>query len=217
VPSPDGIVSAAPFFFGFDRLGVRVPALLVSPWTEPGTVLHGPPSAPYPTSEFEHSSIPATVKNIFNLDGFLTKRDAWAGTFDSVLTRDTPRTDCPVTLPEPMELRRTEPVEHAPLSEFQEELVQLAAVLNGDHTKDSYPHKLVEGMTVAEAAKYCVDAFRAFLDECDRCNKCGEDGSHIPTVKPPSSAPAPGKNKSSFASKVLACLACGHQSPSSSS
>ncbi|RLN42922.1 non-specific phospholipase C4-like [Panicum miliaceum] len=213
VPSPDGIVSAAPFFFHFDRLGVRVPALFVSPWIEPGTVVHRP-SGPYPTSEFEHSSIPATVKKIFNLDGFLTKRDAWAGTFDSVLTRDTPRTDCPVTLPAPVKLRQTAAAEHAPLSEFQEELVQLAAVLNGDHAKDSYPHKLVEGMTVAEAAKYCVDAFRAFLDECDRCNKCGEDGSHIPTVKPSS---APGKNKSSFASKVLACLACGHPSPSPSS
>ena len=37
VPSPDGIVSAAPISFAFDRLGVRVPAILVSPWIEPGT------------------------------------------------------------------------------------------------------------------------------------------------------------------------------------
>jgi phospholipase C len=117
-----------------------------------------------------------------------------------------------VTLPEPLKLRSTEPVEHAPPSEFQEELVQLAAVLNGDYTKDAYPDKLVEGMTVAEAAKYCNDAFKAFLDECDRCKKCGEDGCFIPTVKP---QPSPEKDKSStFASKVLACLACGH-SPSS--
>ncbi|CAN1227594.1 Non-specific phospholipase C4 [Linum perenne] len=50
---------------------------------------------PYPNSEFEHSSIPATVKKIFNLNDFLTKRDAWAGTFDSILTLTTPRTDCP--------------------------------------------------------------------------------------------------------------------------
>ncbi|KAK4488592.1 hypothetical protein RD792_004358 [Penstemon davidsonii] len=57
-------------------------------------VLHGP-SGPYPTSEFEHSSIPATVKKIFNLKEFLTKRDAWAGTFDCVLNRTSPRTDCP--------------------------------------------------------------------------------------------------------------------------
>jgi phospholipase C len=97
VPSPDGIVSAKPFSFAFDRLGVRVPALLVSPWIEPGTVLHGPPSGPCPTSEFEHSSIPATVKKLFNLRSFLTRRDAWAGTFDCVLTRDIPRTDCPRT------------------------------------------------------------------------------------------------------------------------
>ena len=207
MPSPDGIVSAAPFFFEFDRLGVRVPALFVSPWIEPGTVLHRP-SGPYPTSEFEHSSIPATVKNIFSLNGFLTKRDAWAGTFDSVLTRDTPRADCPVTLPEPVKLRHTAAAEHAPLSEFQEELVQLAAVLNGDHTKDSYPHKLVEGMTVAEAARYCVDAFKAFRDECEKCKKRGEDGSNIPTVKPSSSGKDKGKSKSSFVSKALACLSC---------
>jgi hypothetical protein len=31
----------------------------------------------------------------------LTKRDAWAGTFDELLTLDAPRTDCPMHLPEP--------------------------------------------------------------------------------------------------------------------
>jgi phospholipase C len=30
----------------------NVPVLLVLPWIEPGTVLHGPPSGPYPTLEF---------------------------------------------------------------------------------------------------------------------------------------------------------------------
>lgn len=40
----------------------------------------------------------ATVKKLFNLPGsFLTKRDEWAGTFETVLTRKTPRTDCPGT------------------------------------------------------------------------------------------------------------------------
>nr|DAD17811.1 TPA_asm: hypothetical protein HUJ06_019274 [Nelumbo nucifera] len=94
VPSPDDIVSDDSFKFQFDRLGVRVPTILISPWIEPATVLHRP-AGPYPTSEFEHSSIPATVKKIFNLKEFLTKRDAWAGTFDVVLNRETPRTDCP--------------------------------------------------------------------------------------------------------------------------
>ncbi|XVF04849.1 hypothetical protein REPUB_Repub05bG0120700 [Reevesia pubescens] len=38
VPSPDGIVGPDPFFFKFDRLGVRVPTIMVSPWIEKGTV-----------------------------------------------------------------------------------------------------------------------------------------------------------------------------------
>lgn len=57
-------------------------------------VIHEP-SGPQATSQFEHSSIPATVKKIFNLKEFLTQRDAWAGTFEAVLTRATPRMDCP--------------------------------------------------------------------------------------------------------------------------
>lgn len=42
-------------------------------------------------------SIPATVKKLFNLkSNFLTKRDAWAGTFEKYFyIRDTPRDDCP--------------------------------------------------------------------------------------------------------------------------
>ena len=61
-------------------------------------VLHRP-SGPEATSEFEHSSIPATLKRIFNLKEFLTKRDAWAGAFDVVINRSTPRTDCPGIYP----------------------------------------------------------------------------------------------------------------------
>lgn len=68
--------------------------LLINFFYNKNAVLHGP-SGPYPSSEFEHSSIPATVKKIFNLKEFLTKRDAWAGTFEGVLSRSTPRTDCP--------------------------------------------------------------------------------------------------------------------------
>lgn len=32
VPNPDGIIGPDPFYFKFDRLGVRVPTILVSPW-----------------------------------------------------------------------------------------------------------------------------------------------------------------------------------------
>lgn len=55
------------------------------------------PKGPTPNSEFEHSSIPATVKKMFNLSSnFLTHRDAWAGTFEHVVGElSSPRTDCP--------------------------------------------------------------------------------------------------------------------------
>lgn len=206
VPSPDDIVGPEPYKFKFDRLGVRVPAIFISPWIEPGTVLHGP-SGPQPTSEYEHSSIPATLKKIFNLKDFLTKRDAWAGTFECVLTRKTPRTDCPVTLPEPVRLRETSAQEGKKLSDFQAELVQLAACLIGDHNKETYPHKLVENMTVKEAVEYVEEAFKKFLNEGDKARKRGADESSVVVVD---AQPAPPPTRRSFAHKFFSCLACNN-------
>ncbi|URE49057.1 Phosphoesterase family [Musa troglodytarum] len=37
VPNPDGIIGPDPFYFKFDRLGVRVPTILISPWIEKRT------------------------------------------------------------------------------------------------------------------------------------------------------------------------------------
>lgn len=37
VPSPDGNTGPPPYFFKFDRLGVRVPTIMVSPWIKKGT------------------------------------------------------------------------------------------------------------------------------------------------------------------------------------
>lgn len=134
VPSPDDIIGPAPYNFNFDRLGVRVPAIMISPWIERGTVLHGP-SGPLASSEFEHSSIPATVKKIFNLNKFLTKRDAWAGTFENVINRSSPRTDCPATLSEPVKMREFDAKEDSKLNDFQEDLIKTAASLSGEYDK----------------------------------------------------------------------------------
>ncbi|KRH07322.2 hypothetical protein GLYMA_16G081200v4 [Glycine max] len=38
VPSPDDIAGPEPFKFQFDRLGVRVPTIIISPWIEAGKV-----------------------------------------------------------------------------------------------------------------------------------------------------------------------------------
>jgi phospholipase C len=59
--------------FRFDRLGVRVPAILVSPWVGEGVADH---------TVYDHSSLPATIKKMFGLPSFLTARDAAAATFE---------------------------------------------------------------------------------------------------------------------------------------
>lgn len=56
---------------------------------------------PFASSQWTLSSVLATVQKVLGLKGGpLTKRDAWAATFDNLLaTRTTPRDDCPLTLP----------------------------------------------------------------------------------------------------------------------
>ncbi|OMO96087.1 Phosphoesterase [Corchorus capsularis] len=186
VPSPDGIVGPDPFFFKFDRLGVRVPTIMVSPWIEKGTVVHGPNGSPFSTSEFEHSSIPATVKKVFNMSTpFLTKRDEWAGTFESILqTRTNPRIDCPEQLPTPTRIRQGEANEDAKLSEFQQELLQLAAVLKGDHILTSYPQKIGKEMSVKEGKEYMEDAVKRFFEAGRSAKRMGVDGEQIVQMKP---------------------------------
>ncbi len=72
-----GGTAPKPERFRFDRLGVRFPAVLISPWIQPGTVVH---------TKLEHASIPATLRALFlpSLPS-LTARDAGANTFHDVV------------------------------------------------------------------------------------------------------------------------------------
>ncbi|CAL5444409.1 unnamed protein product [Camellia sinensis] len=180
VPNPDGNTGPAPYFFKFDRLGVRVPTIMVSPWIKKGTVISSP-KGPAPNSEYEHSSIPATIKKMFNLSSnFLTHRDAWAGTFEQVVGElASPRTDCPEVLPDVAPLRRTEADENRGLSEFQSEVVQLAAVLNGDHFLSSFPDEMSKKLNVKEAHEYVRGAVSRFIRASKEAIKLGADQSAI--------------------------------------
>ncbi|XP_040379779.1 non-specific phospholipase C6-like [Oryza brachyantha] len=191
VPSPDGIRGPLPFFFRFDRLGVRVPTIMVSPWIRKGTVVGRPPGGPTATSEYEHSSIPATIKKIFNLSSdFLTRRDAWAGTFEHILTElEEPRTDCPETLPEVPASAAAAAKGEGWLSDFQRELVQLAAFLNGDYMLSSSFAQEERGkgrrrMRVKEADAYVRRALKSFLDATKTAKRLGANDSAIVTMKP---------------------------------
>ncbi|GJN37760.1 hypothetical protein PR202_gb26746 [Eleusine coracana subsp. coracana] len=185
VPSPDGIRGPPPFFFKFDRLGVRVPTIMVSPWIKKGTVV-GRADGPTETSAYEHSSIPATIKKIFNLSSdFLTKRDAWAGTFEHIFTElDEPRTDCPETLPEIPFERPTPPKENGWLSDFQRELVELASFLNGDYMLTSLAQETQrKNMTVKQADAYVRRAITSFLQASKQAKRLGANESAIVTMR----------------------------------
>ena len=84
--------------FAFDRLGVRVPAILISPWIPKGTVVN---------RVFDHASIPATVIKFFlenysprsprelNADVFIEPKGPAVDPNRNLLSLDTMRTDCP--------------------------------------------------------------------------------------------------------------------------
>jgi phospholipase C len=73
--------------FNFDSLGVRVPAILVSPYIKKGLIV---PGTEDPNGRiFEHASIPATVTNFFlNGDAKRTIREKNASTFLDLLSDD---------------------------------------------------------------------------------------------------------------------------------
>lgn len=59
--------------YAFDTFGVRVPAIVVSPYTAAGTVLR--PDGPTP---FDHTSVIRTVRRCFDIPGPLSAREAAA-------------------------------------------------------------------------------------------------------------------------------------------
>ena len=84
--------------FKFDRLGVRVPAILISPWIPKNTVVD---------RVFDHASIPATVTKFFlgaysarspreiNADVFIEPQVDPVDPARNLLSLEIMRTDCP--------------------------------------------------------------------------------------------------------------------------
>jgi len=76
------------YHFPFDRYGVRVPAIVISPYVPAGTIDH---------RTYDHSSIPRTVAAAFGLPP-LTDRDQAANSVLPLLSLAGMRTDCPAQL-----------------------------------------------------------------------------------------------------------------------
>ena len=119
---PDKTGTPGQYGFTFNRFGVRVPTVLISPYIQAGTICR-----PVGYTPFDHTSILATIRNCFKLDAPLTARDAAAPDLSCVLTLETPRTDKPVVSPLPFSSKKQKP--H--VNELHKTIARVLANLTG--------------------------------------------------------------------------------------
>lgn len=152
--------------YAFNQLGVRVPALLISPWVEAGVV----------STQFDHTSLLKYLTDKWQL-GPLTARVRAANSFaKAIRTTGKPRTDAPWEVPVPpltMRMNAEElprgaaedstPEELAePENDLQRSLIAFAEHLEVEETRRSRaPQRMQMGGPLAEGemAKRRVESF----------------------------------------------------------
>jgi phospholipase C len=107
VVSPDPGGPAGQYGFTFDRSGIRVPAIAISPWIAERTVV---------TDEHRHTSVIRTLRERWSLGAPLTARDANAPDLAPLFTLATPR--APEDWPD-VQARRVPIYDHSAVSPDQ--------------------------------------------------------------------------------------------------
>ena len=149
VPSPEypPTLSYPDKGFTWDRLGVRIPTLLASPWIKKGTIISEPPLKQQPqpgSSQYELTSIMHTARLLLGIPNVpLTRRDAWSATFEHVFEElESPRVDCPMHLPDaiPPSPKHLKDEASLPLNDLQEHVLTVHGHLAG-LASDGSAHK----------------------------------------------------------------------------
>jgi phospholipase C len=160
--------------FDFKRLGVRVPAVLVSPFIQKGTIIN---------EVYDHTSIIATARKLFisEWEKFaLTERDRHANTFEDCLNLSSARTDkvkfpkatdipaSPLALASTSEASETSPASGSTgqLSEFQQAMIFQVVMADQLLPGDLAAAKVTSMSDESDAAQYleqirnCIEASR---------------------------------------------------------
>ena len=139
---PDAASNPGDSGFYFNRFGVRVPTIVVSPYVKPGTVFRSPGSVPY-----DHTSILATLRDwlgISSVDMLLSARIAAAPTLAQVLTLPAPGP--PPTIAQPIQAVVQTSLDR-PLNDLQKSLISATARRFG-----MLPAELLAGMATRRHA-----------------------------------------------------------------
>ena len=150
--------------YSFDRFGVRVPAVLVSPWVDQGVL----------STEFDHTSLLKYLSDKWGLAPLTARVSAAKSIAEAIRTTGTARDDTPPPLaaPEPVlefaaaQVAVAEPAEA--LNEHQQALLAFTDLLENEIQEPAsvktFRHlamKAKSTLTRVEAAKGRVDAFLA--------------------------------------------------------
>ena len=176
--NPDGIDSPAPGDtssfappFAFDRLGLRVPTILASPYLPKGMVC---------STQLQHTSVLSTVRKLFGINGALTMRDAAAALFDDLFLA-TPRTDAPTALvrrpAKPLRFDATRAAPDDVMSEMAEHWRRATGDLPGAAAAVMKP------TTQDDVHRFLRTQVQAFLDHRATQGTANHGGSPIMTVK----------------------------------
>jgi phospholipase C len=191
VPSPVGVPPPSPGLnctyggdplFDHSRLGVRVPAYLVSPWVAKGFVEHAPDASPdvkhLAPKQYEHSSMIRSVLNLFGMqDQSITDRDAWAASFLHLFSEPSARADCPLLMPEPpalseRHLARMRDEYLQPMNDWQLSLVRGMSAIIGTPMNDRADMQQRSIVREVDGAAFIQDSFatlRAMVNKTGCC------------------------------------------------
>ncbi len=137
--------------FHFDRFGVRVPAILISPYIQAGTVFRSPTPTPY-----DHTSVLATLRDwlpIPSTEMLPSQRIASAPTLAQALTLSTPRTTLPAIPAPPASLHPTPPM--LPPNDLQKSIVAATAQFRGMKAAEA----LANVRTRQDVADFCARGY----------------------------------------------------------